>query len=62
MKATMDANGTIVLKPENGAEAFALRYWVQLNLIEVDDLTRNETHHWRSQGLMVCHVDVEAPE
>ena len=29
MKATMDHNGTLILTPESGLEAFALRSWHQ---------------------------------
>ena len=32
MKADMDANGVLVIFPENGVEAYALSHWGEKNL------------------------------
>jgi hypothetical protein len=49
----MSAAGVITLQPETGAEAYALRHWVNNNLVLQDDVMRNESAHWRGSGLLV---------
>lgn len=53
MKATMSAAGVITLQAETSVEAYALRHWVNINLVLQDDMTRNESAHWRGSGLLV---------
>jgi hypothetical protein len=51
--ASMDENGVLTLQAETSVEAFALRQWVGLSLIQFDDIMRNEQCYWRGSKLLV---------
>lgn len=49
----MDANGVITLSPESSVEAFALRHWTDIALVQQEDPKRREQCHWRGSRLIV---------
>lgn len=53
MKAEMDQNGLITIKPENGAEAFALKAWSESASVNVEDFKRCESAYFRSSKLLI---------
>jgi hypothetical protein len=62
MKATINEHGTIVVAPENGAEAFALKTWLERNRVGQQDVVRGENHHWRGSSLLVKTEYAPPPE
>lgn len=61
MKASMKSDGTIVISPENGAEAFALQQWVLKASIPINDQARGVDHHLNPAWLMVIAENPEQP-
>jgi hypothetical protein len=59
MIATMSGNGVITITAENGAEAFALRNWMEKAQINVDDVVRALSYHVNPTYLM---IDANSPE
>jgi hypothetical protein len=66
MKATMNAQGVITLRPETGEEAFALRQWISMaeETTYVDEpgaLQRKPIIAW-SQSMLLVQTAVEHAE
>lgn len=51
MKATIKADGTLKVTPENETEAFALRKWLESEPAEVLQIAWQERSDYQSQGL-----------
>jgi len=45
MKAEMSEDGVITVKPESSIEAYALRKWMEVAYISVEDPLRNIRNH-----------------
>lgn len=53
MKAEMDQNGVIIIKPESGAEAFALKSWSESASVDIQDYKRAEESYLRGSKLLI---------
>lgn len=54
MKAYMDENGKITIRPESAIEVHALKRWLEDAMVSVSDLDRDETCLYiRSSRLLV---------
>lgn len=62
MKATMRNDGVIVISAESGVEAFALKKWMELSEIRVDDAQRSLTVHVNPTYLIVDANNPELPK
>lgn len=53
MKADLNENGVMTLRPETPTEAYALKHWTEAAWLVREDPTRIEGGHWRGSMLIV---------
>lgn len=53
LRATVTVTGTVVLTPETGSEAFALKCWSERAVVDQRDEARNESFHYRGSSVVL---------
>jgi hypothetical protein len=57
VKVEMSGDGVLTISAENGAEAFALRYWLEKSTIKTHDLQRDLDRHFDPRWISIRYAN-----